>query len=336
MSDLFSSLNIKGKRLKNRIVVAPTERVGLTYTDSIMGADVIHEYEMLAENNAGLIMTQSLVVAPEDAAAVGFPLPGIWKETQITPLKRIVEAAHQNGALLIAQLGVARPYSPRWTTAEVERLREDLIAGALRCAAAGADGVEIHGAHDVTLNHILSPRTNRRTDRYSDGLTLVNEAVEAIRAEVGEDLILSFRMGCCFDWEKDIATAKRIEAMGFDLLNVSVGVQEGYAPGIPSDYDYTPMTYAASLLKQHVGIPVIAAWGIDTLRRGEQLIQKGEADLVAYGKSFLADPGFVTRSMGNPDYSPCVHCRACRWYSDGAKCPGRMRANRYAESGKSS
>jgi 2,4-dienoyl-CoA reductase-like NADH-dependent reductase (Old Yellow Enzyme family) len=195
--------------------------------------------------------------------------------------------------------------------------------------------VEIHGAHDVTLNHILSPRTNRRTDRYSDGLTLVNEAVEAIRAEVGEDLILSFRMGCCFDWEKDIATAKRIEAMGFDLLNVSVGVQEGYAPGIPSDYDYTPMTYAASLLKQHVGIPVIAAWGIDTLRRGEQLIQKGEADLVAYGKSFLADPGFVTRSMGNPDYSPCVHCRACRWYSDGAKCPGRMRANRYAESGKS-
>ena len=113
MSDLFSSLNIKGKRLKNRIVVAPTERVGLTYTGSIMGADVIHEYEMLAENNAGLIMTQSLVVAPEDAAAVGFPLPGIWKETQIAPLKRIVEAAHQNGALLIAQLGVARPYSPR-------------------------------------------------------------------------------------------------------------------------------------------------------------------------------------------------------------------------------
>lgn len=97
MSDLFSSLNIKGKRLKNRIVVAPTERVGLTYTGSIMGADVIHEYEMLAENNAGLIMTQSLVVAPEDAAAVGFPLPGIWKETQIAPLKRIVEAAHQNG-----------------------------------------------------------------------------------------------------------------------------------------------------------------------------------------------------------------------------------------------
>lgn len=89
MEAIVQPLTIKGKTMKNRIVVAPAERVGLTYTDNIMGADVIREYETLAENNAGLIMTQSLVVAPEDAVAVDFPLPGIWEDTHIEPLKQM-------------------------------------------------------------------------------------------------------------------------------------------------------------------------------------------------------------------------------------------------------
>ena len=132
-------------------------------------------------------------------------------------------------------------------------------------------------------------------------------------------------MGCCFDWDKDIRMAKEIEKMGFDLLNVSVGVQEGYAPGIPADYEYTPMTYAASLLKKHVNIPVIAAWGIETLNRGDRLIRDGNADLTAYAKPFLADPEFVLKSKINMDYKPCFGCRNCQWYSNGNRCPGRKR-----------
>lgn len=110
---------------------------------------------------------------------------------------------------------------------------------------------------------------------------------------------------------------KQLKKWAFDLLNVSVGVQEDTLQGIPADYEYTPMTYAASLLKKYVNIPVIAAWGIETLNRGDRLIRDGSADLAAYAKSFLADPEFVLKSKINMDYKPCFGCRSCQWYSDG-------------------
>jgi len=328
MPGIFTPLQIKSKELKNRIVMGAAERVGFTYEDGLMGEDVIQEYEALAQNNIGLMITQSLVISPEDAVACGFPVPGIYKPEHVMPLKRIVDAAHKNGSVLIAQLGIAIPYSPRWSTKDIEDLLTRYLYSAKLCIEAGVDGIEIHGAHNVTLNHILSQRTNGRHDRYSDGLNLVREMVTGIRIFSPEDLILSFRMGCCFDWDKDIRMAKAIEEMGFDLLNVSVGVQEGYAPGIPADYEYTPMTYAASLLKKYVSIPVIAAWGIETLNRGDRLIRNGNADLTAYAKPFLADPEFVLKSKNNMDYKPCFGCRSCQWYSDGSRCPGRKRAHK--------
>lgn len=326
MANIFSELQIKGKTLKNRIVMAPAERVGYTYHDGVMGKDVVREYEILADNNIGLMMSQSLVVSAQDVAAVGFPVPGAYRPEQIEPLKRIVKAAHKNGSVFIAQLGAAFAYSPRFTTADMERIRDNYLHCARLCLEAEVDGIEIHGAHNVSLNHIISPVTNKRTDKYRDGMNFVREIVDGIRGFADGNLILSFRMGCCFDWEKDIQTAKVAESIGFDILNVSVGVQEGYAPGIPANYEYTPMTYAASLLKGYVSIPVIAAWGIETLRRGDKLIRNGDADLAAYAKSFLADPAFVTKSMNNMDYKPCFGCRNCKWYTNGHQCPGRARA----------
>ena len=63
------------------------ERVGFTYEDGLMGEDIIQEYEALAQNNIGLMITQSLVISPEDAVACGFPVPGIYKPGHVTPLK---------------------------------------------------------------------------------------------------------------------------------------------------------------------------------------------------------------------------------------------------------
>lgn len=93
MTDIFTPLQIKGKTLKNRIVMGAAERVGFTYEDGLMGEDVIQEYEALAQNNIGLMITQSLVISPEDIVACGFPVPGIYKPEHVTPLKRIVAAA---------------------------------------------------------------------------------------------------------------------------------------------------------------------------------------------------------------------------------------------------
>ena len=166
MPDIFTPLQIKGKTLKNRIVMGAAERVGFTYEDGLMGEDVIQEYEALAQNNIGLMITQSLVISPEDAVACGFPVPGIYKPEHVMPLKRIVDAAHKNGSVLIAQLGIAIRYSPHWSTKNIEDLLARYLYSAKLCMEAGVDGIEIHGAHNVTLNHTLAYTTQRRDPQW--------------------------------------------------------------------------------------------------------------------------------------------------------------------------
>lgn len=329
MADIFTPIKIRNTVIKNRIVMAAAERAGLTYDGGLMGEDVIREYETLAENNIGLMYSQSLVISERDRKAVGFPVPGIYKMEHVEPLRRIADAAHRNGSVFIAQLGLAYPYSPRMSTRDLEEIRDMMLYSSKLCIEAGVDGIEIHGAHNVTLNHLISSVTNRRSDKYSDGLNLIREVVQGIRKIAHDDLILSYRMGACFDWDKDIAHAKGIEEMGFDILNVSVGIQEGRAPGIPVDYEYSPMTYAAGLLKEYVNMPVVACWSIDTLARGNKLIEEGKADFAAYGRPFLADPGFVTKGMEDMDHRSCFNCRSCQWYSNGRRCPARLKAERH-------
>ena len=328
MTDIYTPLEIKGKALKNRIVLGPAERVGYTFTydDAIMGEEVIKEYITLAENNIGLIIFQSMVVSQKSIDYTGWPMPGAFKRENLEPLKRIGEAARKNGSTFIVQLGSGYPYSNSWTTEEMDEFLHQFLVGVKLCIDAGVDGIEIHGCHDLTLGQIVDPYKNRRTDKYSNGLDFVREIIKFTRNNAPDDFIISYRMGCSFDWDADIRQAKSIEALGIDILNVSYGAIRQYPSGIPAKYEYSEMTYAASLLKKYVDIPVIAGIGIDTIRRGDKLIQDGGADLVAYAKPFLADPLFATRSLDDPDYSPCLGCRMCWWGSDGSKCPGRIRA----------
>ena len=323
MTNIYTPLNIKGKTLKNRIVLGPAERVGLTYDNAIMGEDVVQEYEILAENNIGLMIFQSLVVSQESIDYTGWPMPGAYKKENLEPLKRIADVARQNGSVFIVQLGSGFPYSNEWTTEDMDEFLNQYLVAAKLCIDAGVDGVEIHGAHDLTLGQIVDPFKNQRTDKYRNGLDFVQEIVNWIRSHAPEDFILSYRMGCSFDWDMDIQLAKAIEKLGFDILNVSYGAVRKYPTGIPVGYEYSEMTFAASVLKEYISIPVIAGIGVETIRRGNVLVEEGSADLVAYAKPFLADPMFATKSIDNPDYKPCVRCRVCYWGSDGKRCPGR-------------
>ena len=149
------------------------ERVGFTYEDGLMGEDVIQEYEALAQNNIGLMITQSLVISPEDAVACGFPVPGIYKPEHVMPLKRIVDAAHKNGSVLIAQLGIAIPYSPRWSTKDIEDLLTRYLYSAKLCIEAGVDGIEIQPPQasvflfvHILLLFILYPTRKNRSWVY--------------------------------------------------------------------------------------------------------------------------------------------------------------------------
>ena len=324
MVDIISPLNIKNKIIKNRVVAGPTEKMGLLYSDGIMGDDSIREYEEVARTDVGLIICQSLMISQEDFQNRPMELPCAYDEKHVPYLKRMVDSVHENSTCFIAQLAPP-PQDQSDTTEELEVIRDNYINAAHICFKAGFDGVEIHGAHRFFLNLLTSPKTNHRTDKYKDGLIFVREIVDGIKEFVDDDFILSYRMGACFDWGKDVQTAQKLEKIGFDLIDVSFGIAESYPSGIPSGYEYSEITFAASQIIKAVNIPVIAVWEITTLNSGNYLIMNNQADLVAYARSFLADNKFFEKSKENMNYSPCHGCVTCNWYIHPSKCPSRIK-----------
>lgn len=107
------------------------------------------------------------------------------------------------------------------------------------------------------------------------------------------------------------------------MLHVSSGIPRDRTLTLPEGFEYDNVVYAGCQVKKHVGVPVISVSGIRTLRRGNAMIENGCHDLVAYGRPFLADAGFVKKSRVDPDYEPCLRCRRCQWYKKRSFYPNR-------------
>ena len=340
MSHIFSSDQIKKVRFKNRIVMAPMVRFGFPCHDGIMGDMLIREYLAYCDQGIGLLISQSLSVSASDdpmARSAGTSGgAGAYSKRHIPYLNQLANRCHRYGSRFFVQLGKGGYDVSAFdskdvntlTTADLERIREDFINAAYICFCAGADGVELHGAHGFFLNMMASAEANRRSDRYGGDrygrLTLVREIVGGIQKFADDRFILSYRMGWTNSLEEDIATAQALEAIGIEMLHVSHGIPQARSFHLPADYGYSSIVYAGSSIKPHIRIPVITVWGIDTLARGNVLVQHHSCDFVAYGRAFLADPSFVVRSMENMNYRPCLGCKTCRWFTDGRKCPARM------------
>ena len=340
MSNLFSSYQIKSVKFKNRIVMAPMVRFGFPCRDGIMGDELIREYLGYCDQEIGLLISQSLRISPSDdprARSAGTSGgAGAYSERHIPYLRLIADRCHMCGSRFFVQLGKGGyDFSASGskdvnalTTADLEQIRDDFIHAAYLCFCAGADGVELHGAHGFFLNMMASSGANRRSDKYGGDLygrmRLVREIADGIRKFANDDFILSHRLGWTHSPEEDIAAAQALENIGIEMLHVSHGIPETRVFHLPVDYAYSSIVYAGSSIRPHVHIPVITVWGIDTLARGDVLVRDALCDFAAYGRAFLADPSFVLRSAENMNYRPCLGCKTCRWLTDGRKCPARI------------
>lgn len=128
------------------------------------------------------------------------------------------------------------------TVGEIQAVVEAFAQAACRAQEAGFDGVELHAAHGYLLNQFYSPLTNHRTDAYT-GATLAGrlrfllEAVEAVRAAVGQELLLAVRLGAGDDMpggttvEDSVRACQLLEQAGVDLLDISGGFCGPYRGG---------------------------------------------------------------------------------------------------------
>ena len=299
-------------------------------------------YAERAKGGVGLIVTGG--IAPNLRGRLtpfGSELAWFWQTKRHRP---ITEAVHAEGGKIAMQIlhGGRYSYHPLSVSASnvkspitpfkpsalsgwgVEKTIQDYVDCARRAQDAGYDGVEIMGSEGYLINQFLVVRTNRRTDAwggpYENRMRFATEIVRRTRAAVGRDFILIFRLSMLdlvpdgSTWEEVVQLAKAIEAAGATLINTGIGWHEARVPTIATMVPRGAYTWVTRKLKGEVGIPLITTNRINMPEVGEEILARGDADMVSMARPLLADADFVAKAAtGRADeINTCIACnQAC-------------------------
>jgi 2,4-dienoyl-CoA reductase-like NADH-dependent reductase (Old Yellow Enzyme family) len=343
--DLFTAISIKGKKIRNRIVLPPMVCFGWAGDNGLVTNRHLTHYQKIAQGGCGLIILEAHAVNRD--GRLGNSQLGIWADEYIPGLTQLVEVCHDNGAKVLVQIhhaGFKTPavISPNpvsasdyiiekiraraLTLGEIRQIEHDYIAASMRAEQAGADGIEIHGAHGFLVSQFMSPLTNQRNDEYGGVLEnrarFAVEIINEIRNHTNSDFIIGYRMGGNEPaLDEGIEIARVLEIAGVDLLHVSAGIQGQFLPRPPAGFPYNWIVYCGTEIKKQVRIPVIVVNGIRTPAPADNLIKNQLADFTAIGKGQLADPWWANHAKEGSEIISCLECPECSWYTDGRKCP---------------
>ncbi|GAA4717812.1 2,4-dienoyl-CoA reductase [Promicromonospora umidemergens] len=355
---LFDPITIRGLEVRNRIWIPPMCQYAVDAQDGVPTDWHLMHLGSLARGGAGAVVVEATGVVPEgrispqdlglwndtqrdafqrvtdlirsQGAKAGIQLAhagrkaSTWREWGSHPDGN-VPAEHGGwqpvGPSPIAFSGLAVP--TELTTDDIREVVDAFAAAARRAVDAGFDILEIHGAHGYLLHEFLSPLSNQRADEYGGSLEnrsrVLLETVDAIRAEVGQDVPLVVRLSAT-DWIEggwDLSQTERLTAWlgehGTDLISVSTGGNVADAR-IPVGPGYQ-LPFATSI-KQTTGLPVAAVGMIDNPFQAEQIVALGQADVVLVGRESLRDPNFPIRAAEalryDLPYKPAQYERAYR------------------------
>lgn len=330
---IWQPYQLKKTTFPNRVVLAPMVTFGFPVAPQhCMSEAQLQHYFARIEGGIGLVISQSVSITPHKMGGGG---TGIYSQAQVPYLRQLAAACHAQGSPFFPQLSFPDfNYEDltainSYSTAQLDEIAALFVQAATIASLAECDGVELHGAHSYFLNALLSPYTNKRTDRYGGALSgrleMVRRIVQGIRTQLGEDFLICYRMGWNDSLETDIQTAQALAALGIDMLHISHGLPVARRLELPADFPYDEIVYSGCQIGRQVDIPVITVSEIHTISRGEALLQQGFCDFVAYGRPFLADAAFVQKSQQNPDYRPCLGCKECHWFTNSQKCPAQIK-----------
>jgi len=332
MSKLFTPIRIGAIDLSHRIVLAPLTRMRADVPGNTPN-DLMVTYYAQRASPGGLLITEATFISP--AGNGGYASPGIFTAAQVAGWRKVVDAVHAKDAKIVLQLWhVGRqshvdlqpngqtPIAPSAIQAEVRALlangpavssppraiRLSEIPGlvgeyrraAERAKEAGFDGVEVHGANGYLIDQFLQDNANRRTDAYGgpaeNRVRFLLEVVEAVSSvwgcdRVGVRLGPGNRFGGMADSVPEVTFPFVVQALArFGLAYLHV--IEPRVTGNVSDDEQAPA--AAGWLRPLFGGPVIAAGGFDAAG-ADAILANGDADLVAFGRHFLANPDLPER-----------------------------------------
>jgi N-ethylmaleimide reductase len=350
MSDkLFTPIKVGAVDAKNRVVMAPLTRSRAVDGD-VPNPLAVTYYKQRA--SAGLIVSEGTQIRPDGKGYV--TTPGIYSPAQIEGWKKVTDAVHEAGGKIVAQIwhvgrishpdhtGGTQPVAPSAVAAEaktfissgefvpvaapraltldeIKQVAEDYGTAAKNAIKAGFDGVELHGANGYLIDQFLRDGANKRTDSYGGSIEnrvrFMTEAVDAAIAAIGAD-----RVGIRLS---PVTPANGLSDSNpqplFDLAVSELGKRkiaflhmvEGATGGprdIVPDFDFQK-------LKNLFGGVYIANNGFDP-KLAREAVETGRADMVAFGKLFIANPDLVERLRKS---APLNEPDPATFYGGGAK-----------------
>ncbi|MBA2639419.1 MAG: NADH:flavin oxidoreductase/NADH oxidase [Nocardioidaceae bacterium] len=174
---------------------------------------------------------------------------------------------------------------------------------AVRAIEAGFEVVELHAAHGYLLHSFLSPLSNQRTDEYGgdfdNRVRMLIETTEAVRQVWPERQPLFVRVSatdwaeCGWDGDSTVELARRLRALGVDLLDCSTG---GAIPGVRIPTGPSYQVPFAARVRREAGLPTAAVGLITEPEQAEGIIASGEADAVMMARALLRDPHWPQRA----------------------------------------
>lgn len=328
-AELFAPLTVGDLTLPNRVIMAPLTRCRAGA--GRVPTELMAEY-YVQRAAAGLILSEATAVCPD---GVGYPdTPGIWSAEQTAGWQRITAAVHAAGGRIFMQLwhvgrvsdpvyldgrlpvapsaiapaghvSLVRPERPFVTpralaAAELPGIVEAYRRGAVNALAAGFDGVELHGANGYLLDQFLQDRTNRRTDAYGGPV------------EHRARLLLEATDACIGVWgagRVGVHLAPRCDA--HDMGDSAPAVTFGYVARelgrrrvafICAREAVGPDSLGPELKRAFGGV-FIANEG-HTGGSAAALVASGDADAVAFGKAFIANPDLPARLAAGAPLNP--------------------------------
>ena len=342
MSDyphLLAPLDLGHVVLKNRVLM------GSMHTNLEERGDwnaVAEFYATRARGGVGLMVTGGMAPNPEGGVFPG--ASGLYNAEDIAHHRLITARVHEAGGRIAMQILHAgryaygpdcvsasavkspiSPFAPRaLDEAGIEKQIADIATAAARAREAGYDGVEVMGSEGYFLNQFLVRHVNRREDRwggsYENRMRLPVEVVKRVRDAVGPDFIVIYRISLIdlvpdgSTWEEVVTLAKAIEAAGATIINTGIGWHEARVPTIATSVPRAAFTWLTARLRPEVSIPVITSNRINTPGVGEEVLARGDADMVSMARPFLADPDFVAKAAAGraEEIAPCIACnQAC-------------------------
>ena len=217
------------------------------------------------------------------------------------------------------------PFKPReMSESSIQSTIEDFVTSAALAREAGYDGVEIMGSEGYLINEFISAQTNRREDEwggaYENRIRFPLEIVRKTRERVGDDFILIFRLSMLdlvpkgSDWQEIVQLAQELEKAGVSLLNTGIGWHEARIPTIATMVPRAAFTWVTKKLKGEVGIPLVTTNRINMPSVAEEVLARGDADMVSMARPFLADAELIKKAAeGREDeINTCIACnQAC-------------------------